>query len=187
VPAAVSALGSEFEAWQIVHQSGPTDCQATQAAYIASGIAAHVQPFLADPAVILADADLVISRAGGSTLAELAALRVPPILVPLESALDDHQRRNAQAFAAAGAAAVVDRASEPAALTEQLTILLRHLIADRARRQSIATALAGLARPRAAEQISRIIFQAASDPRFVDCPEPLTCHTSPGSIDAFAA
>ncbi len=127
VPAAVSALGSEFDAWQVEHQTGAADCQATASAYRASGIAARVRPFFENPAAILADADLVISRAGGSTLAELAALSVAPILVPLDSALDDHQRRNAQAFAAAGAAVVTDRTAGPAELTEQLTILLRQL------------------------------------------------------------
>ncbi len=186
VPAAISTLGSQFGAWQIVHQTGPTDCQATEAAYRALGVAARVIPFLDDPTAILANADIVISRAGGSTLAELAALRVPPILVPLDSALDDHQRRNAQAFAAAGAAAVVDRTAEPAALIEQLTILLRRLIADAARASRWGE-LAALARPYAAADVARIILQALSGSQIADCPELLTCRASPDSIDAFAA
>ena len=56
--------GSKFDAWQVVHQTGPADCRATDSAYRASGIAAHVHPFFENSAAILADADLVISRAG---------------------------------------------------------------------------------------------------------------------------
>jgi UDP-N-acetylglucosamine--N-acetylmuramyl-(pentapeptide) pyrophosphoryl-undecaprenol N-acetylglucosamine transferase len=95
-------------------------------------------------------ADLVICRAGATTLAELAAAGRPAVLVPFPAATDDHQRKNAQVFADAGAAVVMD---ERDLTVERLATVTRDLLADPARREAMATAMRGLARPDAARRI----------------------------------
>ena len=95
--------------WQILHVSGERDYAYMQAeeAEPFGGNAVKLVPYLSDPADAYAVADLVIARAGASTLAELAAVGVPALLVPYPRASEDHQMRNARAFAATGAATVL--------------------------------------------------------------------------------
>ena len=76
--------------------------------YAAAGLSTTVLPFLHDMPAQMAAADLVVSRAGASTLAELTILGRPMVLVPLPTAADDHQRKNAASLARAGAAEVID-------------------------------------------------------------------------------
>ena len=75
-----------------------------RAAYRQAGLPADVEPFLYDMGRQLATADLIVCRAGATTLAEITAAGKPAILIPLPTATDDHQRKNAEALAAAGAA-----------------------------------------------------------------------------------
>ncbi len=187
VPAALARLGSQIAEWDIIHQTGPTDETATAARYRSAGIPAVIRPFCDDLATVLAGADLAICRAGGSTLAEMAMMRVPPLLVPLATALDDHQRRNAQAFAAAGAAVVVDDATEPVSLAKHLAIALVPLIESPGRRQAMRRALAHLARPDAATQIGDLIQRLAGADRIAVSECLPSSPVSPGSIDAFTA
>ena len=77
-------------------------------AYEKFGVTARLAPFFDDLPRLLADCDLAISRAGGSTLAELAVCGVPAILLPYPHAADDHQRTNADLLATAGAARMLD-------------------------------------------------------------------------------
>jgi len=97
-----------------------------------------------------AAADLALSRAGGTTLAELAHFAVPAILVPFPGATDDHQRWNAEAVAATGAAAVFPERKLAVAGLDGIAALLR----DDSRRESMGLAMASLSRPEAASRIA---------------------------------
>jgi len=88
----------------VTHQGGAGQIAALQQAYAAAGVQAQLTPFIDDTAAALADADLVICRAGASTVTELAALGVAALLVPLPSAVDDHQTGNARFLVDQGAA-----------------------------------------------------------------------------------
>ncbi len=96
-----------------------------RAAYVCSGVTAELSAFFPDVADRLTAAHLVISRAGASSVAELAVAGRPAILVPLPNAIDDHQSANARALVAArGASAIAQQDLTPALLAEQLTLLL---------------------------------------------------------------
>ncbi|HUQ82988.1 MAG TPA: UDP-N-acetylglucosamine--N-acetylmuramyl-(pentapeptide) pyrophosphoryl-undecaprenol N-acetylglucosamine transferase, partial [Gemmatimonadaceae bacterium] len=117
----------------------------------------RVRAYLAPIADAYAASDLAITRAGAMTTAELAAWRVPPILVPLPTAAADHQTVNAKALAAAGAARWI-RQDELTA--DRLDALVRELIASPATLASIAAAEVERARPHAADDIARRILTA---------------------------
>ena len=88
----------------VIHQTGVADEGAVMAAYAAAGVPARVHAFENEMANAFATADIVVARAGASTCFELAACGKPALLVPLPTALRDHQHFNAAAFAAKGAA-----------------------------------------------------------------------------------
>src|SRR5204863_1619932 len=87
----------------VTHQTGAADVDEVRAAYAALGLPARVEPFITDMAGAYATADVVISRAGAMSCAEVTAVGLPAILVPYPHAADDHQRRNAEVLVAAGA------------------------------------------------------------------------------------
>jgi UDP-N-acetylglucosamine--N-acetylmuramyl-(pentapeptide) pyrophosphoryl-undecaprenol N-acetylglucosamine transferase len=95
-------------------------------------------------------ASLVIARAGALTLAELAIAGRPAILIPLPTAADDHQSKNAARFAAANAAVVLNQRTATGA---ELAQLLSDLLADSGRRLAMAAAMRSLARPKAAADV----------------------------------
>ena len=109
VPAALGALsrGEPLARLRIVQQARPEDVEATREAFAQLGIEAEVEPFFTDMGERLADAHLVICRAGASTVAELAVIGRPAILVPYPHALDHDQAENARALAEAGGAWLV--------------------------------------------------------------------------------
>ena len=88
----------------VVHQSGAKQIDALQAAYKEAGVQAQLVPFIEDMASALSDVDLVISRAGASTVTEIAAIGVASLLVPFPFAVDDHQTANANFLAQQSAA-----------------------------------------------------------------------------------
>ncbi|HET6151187.1 MAG TPA: undecaprenyldiphospho-muramoylpentapeptide beta-N-acetylglucosaminyltransferase [Polyangia bacterium] len=139
---------------RIVHQTGPTDFERTRASYAALGdavaAAVDVRPYIDDMPAALAQASLVIGRAGALTLAELAIVGRPAILIPLPTAADDHQTENARELAQAGAALVLRQTdATPGALGDLVVALL----SDQPRRAAMARAMAGLGRPGAARAI----------------------------------
>ena len=91
----------------IIHQSGVGRADEVEAAYRAAGLRAEVRPFIDDMASTLADAKLVVARAGATTVAELTAVGRPAVLVPYPHAADDHQTVNANRLAESGGAAIV--------------------------------------------------------------------------------
>jgi UDP-N-acetylglucosamine--N-acetylmuramyl-(pentapeptide) pyrophosphoryl-undecaprenol N-acetylglucosamine transferase len=126
VPPAVAGLPAELRArLSVVQQCRAEDLARVRAAYDAAGIAAELSAFFPDVAERLAAAHLVIARAGASTVAELAVVGRPAILVPLPGAIDDHQAANARALAEArGASVIAQREFSADALCERLTALL---------------------------------------------------------------
>jgi UDP-N-acetylglucosamine--N-acetylmuramyl-(pentapeptide) pyrophosphoryl-undecaprenol N-acetylglucosamine transferase len=108
---AISQLQDVPENWQILLVAGNSNVGSlAQNAAGAANVPVHVVPYLDDPADAYAVADLVLARAGASTLAELAELGLPAILVPYPHATDGHQWANARAAARSGAAVVIDDA-----------------------------------------------------------------------------
>jgi len=135
---------------ELVHQTGSRDAGMVREEYERRGVAARVEAFL-DPVVdAMRTADLIVCRAGATTLAELAALGRPAVLVPLPTAADDHQRRNASVLEAAGAAAVVD---ERGMTGERLAAVVEGLLGNAARLATMREAMRAFARPDAAARI----------------------------------
>jgi UDP-N-acetylglucosamine--N-acetylmuramyl-(pentapeptide) pyrophosphoryl-undecaprenol N-acetylglucosamine transferase len=94
VPKALALLPVESRP-SVVHQSGQTQIEQLRANYLAAGVQAELTPFIDNTAQAMADADLVICRAGASTVTELAAVGAAAVFVPFPSAVDDHQTANA--------------------------------------------------------------------------------------------
>jgi UDP-N-acetylglucosamine--N-acetylmuramyl-(pentapeptide) pyrophosphoryl-undecaprenol N-acetylglucosamine transferase len=147
--AALAAAGTEFT---LVHQTGSADLERISERYRVLGLAKSVavKAFIEDMATAYAEADIVVARAGALTLAELAIAGRPAILIPLPTAADDHQRKNAAQFASAGAALVLDQGT---ARAEDLSAAIACLGQDAAKRAAMGAAMRGLARPQAAQAI----------------------------------
>ncbi|MCM2330604.1 UDP-N-acetylglucosamine-N-acetylmuramylpentapeptide N-acetylglucosamine transferase [Geopseudomonas sagittaria] len=126
LPAALAQVGETLRP-QVYHQAGKQHAELTRARYAEAGVDAEVVPFIRDMARAYAWADLVICRAGALTVSELAAAGLPSLLVPLPHAIDDHQTRNAEYLAKAGAAVLLPQhATDAAGLAAQLTEVLMH-------------------------------------------------------------
>jgi len=150
VPAALARLKTAGIPVRVVHQTGSRDRDQVRQVYQDSGIQAVVEEFFADMGEQYAAADLVICRAGALTLAELALVGRPAILVPYPHAAHDHQQFNARVLAEKGAAVMIEDRNLDA---ENLAVVLTELYQDPDRRRRMARAAAGLGRPRAAARI----------------------------------
>jgi UDP-N-acetylglucosamine--N-acetylmuramyl-(pentapeptide) pyrophosphoryl-undecaprenol N-acetylglucosamine transferase len=140
----------------VVHQTGERDVAAVRNAYREAGLMARVEPYLDRMDREMQEADLIVCRAGATTLAELAAAGRPALLIPFPHATHDHQRKNAAVLADAGAAAVLEQAmlNGPE--------VARHVLAltqDAPKRAGMATAMRRFARPDAA----RVIVDRAAE------------------------
>ncbi len=140
----------------ITHQTGERDRELVSDGYSRAGLEARVEPFLFAMDREMRSADLIICRAGATTLAELTAAGRPSLLVPLPTAADDHQRRNAEVMAAAGAAELLDQTRLTGPL---LAERIAALIGDPARLEAMSLAARRLARPDAAMVIADRVFQ----------------------------
>ncbi len=117
---------------EVTHQSGAKQIDALRANYAAAGVLAQLTPFIDDTAQAFADADLVICRAGASTVTEIAAVGAAALFVPLPAAVDDHQTVNARFLADAGAAWLVPQTHlTPASLAEMLLKMERLTLLNR--------------------------------------------------------
>ncbi len=141
---------------QWFHLTGPQDEQKVRAAYAAAGIPAQTHAFFTRMELALGAATAAISRAGASSLAEYAAMRVPAVLVPYPAATDNHQYFNARAYAETGAARLLEQKDGG---PERLVQALVELIQEGPARKRIQSALAEWHAPNAAEQISQSIFE----------------------------
>lgn len=109
---------------------------------------------------VLGAADIVVSRAGATTLLELAAVAAPTILIPNGQLTGGHQLKNADAYARSGAVRVLDEHAVDAD-PEQLAVAIRDLLADTAARKAMADAFHGFARPHAAADVAEMVMTAA--------------------------
>ena len=148
--AAAPMLAAASEQISVTHQTGERDHEAVRRSYAEAGLSARVEPFLEQMADAMRDADVVVCRAGATTLAEIAAVGRPALLVPLPEAADGHQRLNAEVLGRAGAAETVSQVEMTGAL---LAERLLRLVGDGERRRRMAAAARALARPDAARVI----------------------------------
>jgi UDP-N-acetylglucosamine--N-acetylmuramyl-(pentapeptide) pyrophosphoryl-undecaprenol N-acetylglucosamine transferase len=118
---------------RVLHQSGAKQIEELRANYAAAGVQAELTPFIDDTATAFAEADLVVCRAGASTVTELAAVGAPALFVPFPSAVDDHQTTNARFLVDAGAGWLVRQSDlTPAFLADVLQKLDRPELLRRA-------------------------------------------------------
>ncbi len=145
------------DALSVIHQTGEKHLASTRALYGELPPGWSLEAFLPRLWEPLAWADLVVSRAGAMTLAELAAAGKPAILVPFGAAAHGHQAANALAFSRAGAARTID---EPALDGPRLAEAIRSLFADHPRLAAMAAAARSLAAPDAARRLADLLFEA---------------------------
>ena len=144
--------------WRLVHQTGERELEAVRAACRRAGVDGAVCAFIDNMPARFAEADLVISRAGASTIGELTAAGKASLLVPFPGATDQHQLQNARALERAGAAVVIEQAELSAG---RLISEIDALLASPERLAARERAARSLARPRAAADIADLIAELA--------------------------
>jgi UDP-N-acetylglucosamine--N-acetylmuramyl-(pentapeptide) pyrophosphoryl-undecaprenol N-acetylglucosamine transferase len=140
---------------QFLHFTGTSDFDRVRRAYAEKNLRAVVHPFFNQMELALAAATVAISRAGASSLAEIAAVRVPAILIPFPAATDNHQFFNARAFEETGAAKLLEQKN---ATPESLARIVSELISENPAREKMQIALGKWHTPQAAEQIAEKIL-----------------------------
>src|SRR5262249_20615043 len=152
VPPAVERLEPAVRGrLSVVQQARPEDLERVRATYARLGVAAEVAPFFQDLPARIAAAHLVVSRSGASTVAELAALGRPAVLVPLPHALDQDQRANARVLEAAGGAILL---RQDAFTPERLAQEIATLAADPVRLATMASGARSAGAPDAADRLA---------------------------------
>jgi UDP-N-acetylglucosamine--N-acetylmuramyl-(pentapeptide) pyrophosphoryl-undecaprenol N-acetylglucosamine transferase len=144
---------------RIIHQTGDRDYIHVQEAYRREGFEAEVSPFIHEMHRAYATADLVLCRAGATTLFELMAMGKAAILVPYPYAANDHQTLNARTLVDAGAALMVANGDLSGA---QLGQILRQLAADPVRLKEMGEQALALAKPEAAQTIVSLCYEMVS-------------------------
>ena len=142
----------------VVHQTGEAEFEATKAAYEKAAFDADVRPFLHDMGAQYAKADLVLCRAGASTISEVLAIGKPAILVPYPHAIYDHQTLNARALEARGAARWI---ADGELTGERLAAAVASLANDSDARAKLAAAALELGKPEAATEIATEVLAMA--------------------------
>jgi len=159
VPAALALLSPGQRArLSITQQSRQEDAETVRTSYRTLGFAAEVEPFFADLPQRIAGAHLVIARAGASTVAELACIGRPSLLVPLPIATDDHQTANARALGAAGGTWLVP---EPEFTPADLAARLSALLEDPRPLASLAAGAHSFGRADAGERLADLVQRLA--------------------------
>jgi UDP-N-acetylglucosamine--N-acetylmuramyl-(pentapeptide) pyrophosphoryl-undecaprenol N-acetylglucosamine transferase len=161
VPPAIARLGQSLrDRLDIVQQArGGEDLSRVREAYAAAGVAAEIAPFIADLPVRMAAAHLVVCRSGASTVAELAVIGRPAVLVPYAASLDQDQLANAQVLGKAGGAVVV---TEDRFDPEALARFLAERFADAPSLARMATAAARLGIADAADRLADLVLDLAA-------------------------
>jgi len=157
VPQALALL-PEGERPVVLHQSGEKQIDALRANYAAAGVQAELTPFIDDTAQAFANADLIVCRAGASTVTEIAAVGAAALFVPFPAAVDDHQTTNARFLVDAGAAWLVPQPEfTPEALARTLRTVQREQLqamAEKAKQMQKTDAVAAVVA--ACEQLSKV-------------------------------
>jgi len=158
---AASQLARTTPPPQITHQTGERDLAMVREGLARAGLAARVEPFLDRMDEEMSTANVIVCRAGSTTLAEIAAVGRAAILVPLPTATDDHQRKNAEALSTVGAAELLEQKD----LTgTTLAARVAALLDDEPRRAQLAAAVKRFARPDAARVIVDRVLAIAGGP-----------------------
>lgn len=160
IPEALHILDFQ-ERPHVMHQVGRNNFEQAASAYAQAGLTlddtCQVVPFIEDMATAYDWADLVICRAGATTVCEIAAAGKPAIFIPFPFAVDDHQTRNAQWLSNVGAAVLIQQS----ALTAQgLAALLKNFTQDRSRLLEMATGARALAQPDACDLVTEQCMEA---------------------------
>ena len=142
--------------WQWLHLTGVNDFEKVKSAYAALGLNAVVKPFLAEMDLALGAAAAAVSRAGASSLAEIAAMRLPALLVPFPAAADNHQFFNARIYAMSGAARLLEQKDST---PEKVAAILVELVENDSARAEMNAALDLWRAPKSAEQIAGAILK----------------------------
>ncbi len=145
--AILKAQGVEFS---IVHQTGEAGLEATQKGYQEAGVEADCRAFISDMASEYSAADIIISRSGATTIAELGIVGVPAILIPYPHAANNHQELNAKEMVDKGAALMLRQSESDEG--RALAALIADLLGDRPRRDRMAVAMREIGRPDAASR-----------------------------------
>jgi UDP-N-acetylglucosamine--N-acetylmuramyl-(pentapeptide) pyrophosphoryl-undecaprenol N-acetylglucosamine transferase len=155
VPAAVAALPEAIlRHLRVAHQARPEDLDAVVAAYAAAGVRAEVEPFFTDIPRRLSEAQLVVSRAGASSVADISVIGRPAILIPFAAATGDHQTANARGLAEAGAAVVMAEGGlDAGALSTQMAAVL----GNPAHAEAMARAALAQGRPDATDRLVALV------------------------------
>lgn len=162
LPPALQQASRRLGGLNIRHQTGEPDYQQVYDHYQRLGLEVRVERFIEDMAQALQWADLVICRAGATTVAELAVMGRPAVLVPYPYAADDHQTINARALVSAGAARLLpQRDLNP----ERIEQLLVQLFEQPGQLEQMARAAASLGRPDAAARIADLCLELAGNGR----------------------
>ena len=149
----------KLQGWQVLHLAGRDHGPAVTQAYRQRNMPARVIDFTPDMASVFAVADLVISRSGASTCAELCVCGLPSILFPYPFHKDMHQRANAKVLADAGAAILLDDLKDPRQNAQHLRPALESLLYEAPRRRAMAAAAKALARPDAAHAVATVLAE----------------------------
>jgi UDP-N-acetylglucosamine--N-acetylmuramyl-(pentapeptide) pyrophosphoryl-undecaprenol N-acetylglucosamine transferase len=155
---AAARLAAATSRLAITHQTGERDLEVVSDGYRRAGLTARVEPFLFAMDREMKSADVVVCRSGATTLAELTAARRASILVPLPTATDDHQRKNAEALVKQGAARMVEQRELNG---DRLSAEILALATQADERQRIAEAAGRMARPDAARVIVDKVLELA--------------------------
>mgnify|MGYP003347842544 CR=1 FL=1 len=145
---------------RIVHQTGVKPYEDLAAKHRASGVDGEVHPFISDMPATFAQADLIVSRAGMGAVSEIAAAGKPSILIPLPTAADQHQLRNAQALEAAGAARLILDAEWTG---ERFVKEVRALLDQPDRLQQMGAAARAFAKPAAARRAADVLEEFSTE------------------------
>ena len=153
---ALPRLAKSLPKLQFIHLTGNRELEPIRSAYDALGLRALVRPFLTEMEFALGAADLAVSRSGASSLAEFSAMELPAILVPYPSAVDDHQRLNAQTFVELGAA----RCFHQKQLTSKLLLAqLRELFRKPTKLKAMSEAMKQWKAEQATEEVVQRIYE----------------------------
>src|SRR5450631_4755806 len=157
---AAALLRKQIPQLRIVHQTGERDYNEAQAAYAESNGECEAYRFIDDMPAFFARANLVLCRSGASTVAEIAAAGKPAIFVPFPRAADDHQKRNAEALASAGAAVMLEETKlDEVWLVDTICALLE----DPAGLARMSDAARAMAHPEAAKDIAELAAKLAGE------------------------
>lgn len=151
---ALTELRNALRGWRVMHQSGERDCDEVRRAYVAAGVEAVVSSFFNDLPRLYRDAELVITRAGGTTLAELAAFGAPAIVIPYPGSVRDHQQRNAEHYGRSGGAEIVAEGPEA---EKRMLLSLGGLLNDTKRRAAMGAAMRRNTKIDAASHVADLI------------------------------